>query len=315
MNCQSQRFGIFTGVCYFKKMHSHSHAPLKNISRALVINFIFVIIELVGAYFSGSVAIYADAVHDMGDSLTLGIAWILERASLQKRNREFTYGYSRLSLVSSLVVGGVLIVGSLLILWQALASFKTIHHVRPDIMLPLAIIGIIFNGWAYQSLRHGHSHNEKAVSLHMLEDLLGWVAVAIVSLALFFVDWTWLDSMLAVGIALFTLYNAIRNIAASARVFLQVNPKDFDQDLYIQKITALPGIASTHDVHVWSLDGHHHVISYHLGVDPNLSQNQIANIKEKCRDLLKEFGHFHCTIETEPADNDCGENCDPKKNL
>lgn len=293
--------------------HAHAHAPLKNISRALVINFIFVIIELVGAYFSGSVAIYADAVHDMGDSLTLFIAWFLEKASLQKRNRHFTYGYSRLSLASSLVVGGVLIGGSIFILWHAIGSFKEVHIVRPEIMLPLAILGIIFNGWAFQSLRHGHSHNEKTVSLHMLEDLLGWIAVGLVSLTLFFVQWDWLDPLLAVGIALFTLYNAVRNIGESTRVFLQAHPKGFDQELYLKKVSALPGITSIHDVHVWSLDGHQHVISFHVQVNPEFNQSQVALIKEQCRGLLKEFGHFHCTIETEPADSHCEANCDPHK--
>lgn len=291
--------------------HDHNHA-LKNITRALVLNFIFVIIELVGAHFSGSTAIYADALHDTGDSLTLVVAWLLQRASLKKKNRDFTYGYSRLSLASSLIVGGILVLGSFIILWQSVRNFSTPHILRPEIMLPLSILGVIFNGWAYFSLKHGHSHNEKAVSLHMLEDLLGWVAVGIVSLSLFFVNWTWLDPLLAVGIALFTLYNAIRNIAASTRVFLQANPKDFDLESYFEKVKSLPGVVATHDIHVWSLDGHQHVISYHLQCDPQFSFDQITNIKDKCRSLLKGYGHFHCTIETE-TNAQCADNCDPKK--
>lgn len=290
-------------------MHAHDHG-LKNITRALVLNLIFVIIELVGAYFSGSVAIYADALHDTGDSLTLVIAWILQRASLKKKTRDFTYGYSRLSLASSLIVGGILVLGSFIILWQATRNFGGPRVLHPEIMLPLAVLGIIFNGWAYFSLRHGHSHNEKAVGLHMLEDLLGWVAVAIVSLSLFVVNWTWLDPLLAIGIALFTLYNAIRNIGESTRVFLQANPKNFDLESYFEKVKSLPGVVAAHDVHVWSLDGHQHVISYHLQVDPQFSSEQVADIKDKCRGLLKGLGHFHCTIETE-TNNVCTDNCDP----
>lgn len=297
-------------------MHGHAHdhqsTSLKNITRALVLNFIFVIIELVGAHFSGSMAIYADALHDTGDSLTLVIAWILQRASLKKKTRDFTYGYSRLSLASSLIVAGILVGGSFVILWQSFKNFNVARTLHPEIMLPLAVLGVVFNGWAYFSLRHGHSHNERAVGLHMLEDLLGWVAVGLVSISLFFVDWTWLDPLLAVGIAFFTLYNAIRSIGESTRVFLQANPKDFDLESYFEKVRLLPGIISTHDVHVWSLDGHQHVISYHLQIDPQFNQNQIAGLKDQCRGLLKDFGHFHCTIETEITEF-CADNCDPQK--
>jgi cobalt-zinc-cadmium efflux system protein len=299
-------------------MNSHSHPPgtqnaLHNISRALVLNFIFVIIELVGAYFSGSVAIYADAIHDAGDSLTLIIAWFLQRASHKKRTKDFSYGYSRLSLASSLVVGGVLIGSSLLITWHAINNFNAASVLRPQIMLPVALLGVFFNGWAFSSLRHGHSHNEQAISLHMLEDLLGWVAVLVTAVVLIFFPLYWLDPLLAIGIAIFTLYNAIRNISESARVFLQAQPKGFDQESYFEKVRNLPGVTSTHDVHVWSLDGHHHVISYHLQVDPKFSQDQIANVKESCRSLLKSFGHFHSTIETEVANAPCAANCDPEK--
>ncbi|OQW51329.1 MAG: hypothetical protein A4S09_10375 [Proteobacteria bacterium SG_bin7] len=296
----NSKVGGNSNLCYFIVMHDHHHHhALKNITRALFLNFIFVIIELVGAYFSGSMAVFADALHDIGDSLTLVIAWVLQRASLKKKNRQFTYGYGRLSLVSSLVVGGILVLGSLLIIWHATRNFNTSRVLHPEIMLPLSILGIIFNGWAYFSLRHGHSHNEKAVGLHMLEDLLGWVAVGTVSISLFFVNWVWLDPLLAIGIAFFTLYNAFRNISESTRVFLQANPKDFDLESYFEKVKSVTGVIAAHDIHVWSLDGHRHVISYHLQVDPNHSLDEIANIKNKCRGLLKDFGHFHCTIETE----------------
>lgn len=291
-------------------MHNHG-SSLKNIFKALLINFIFVILEVIGGFFAGSIAIVANAIHDLGDSLTIFLAWLLERSAQSGPNARYSYGFNRLSLLSSLVVSGVLMTGSAIVAWHCVMNFETPTNPQWKIMLPIALLGIGFNGWAYWTLHQGHTHNERAISLHMLEDLLGWCATALVAIALHFVpQLTWLDPLLALAIALFTFLNATKNITDTARLFLQANPKNFNETAYINMVEKLNGVSSAHDVHAWSLDGKNHVISLHIQVDPSLDQKDLQKIKNECRALLKSQGHFHCTIETEPDDSKCNDRCD-----
>ncbi len=296
--------------------HHHEHhynQAEKNILLALMLNLVFVFVELIGGQIAGSVAITADAVHDLGDSLTIFFAWILQKISRRDATTKFSYGYNRLSLLSSLVVSGVLILSSFFILYQSFQSFRNPGQPHSKIMFALSLVGIFFNGWAFLKLRKGNSHNEKAISLHMLEDLLGWVAVALGAIVLYFKNWPWIDPLLAFFIGLFTLYNAVKNILSVSHLFLQGLPPTFAQEDYVREVQALAGVTSIHDLHVWSLDGHRHVISFHLAVESNLAADAVENLKKQCRTILKNYGHFHCTIETEPKDHRCDDRCDVAK--
>ncbi|MDZ4662663.1 MAG: cation diffusion facilitator family transporter [Pseudomonadota bacterium] len=289
----------------------HSHKSVKNIYVALLINLVFVGIELVGGIYAGSFAIIADALHDLGDSLTLFLAWILEKISTKQATKKFSYGYKRLSLLSSLFVSGILIIGSLLILFHSWQNINSVTLPNSKIMFGLALLGILFNGWAFLTLNKGTSLNEKAISLHMLEDLLGWVSILLGSILLMFFQWTWLDGAMAMAIAGFTLFNAVRNLFRAANLFLQAHPVNFDQAKYLSEIKKVQGITGVHDIHVWSLDGEQHIISYHIEISPELSPGAVASLKNTCRELLKPFGKFHCTIETEIEGAPCLDRCEP----
>ncbi len=198
---------------------------------AFLLNFIFTIIELIGGFFTNSVAILSDAVHDLGDTIAIGSALWLEQISQRGRNRQYTYGYKRFSTLGALITSIILISGSVVILYEAIPRFFTPQEVKSTGMMWMAILGILFNGLAVLRLKGGdESLNHRAVMLHLLEDVLGWVAVLLGSIIIGFTNWFWIDPLLSVLVAAFILYNVWGNLRAVLLVFLQSTPNDFDSD-------------------------------------------------------------------------------------
>lgn len=297
--------------------HSHHHhgpkqgeeSSVSRIRLAFVLNFIFAIVELVGGWWTGSVAITADAIHDFGDSVSLGLAWYLEKRAQGGPTVRFSYGLKRLSLLSALVTGVVLISGSLVIGVEAVRRLIT-GGVAPDSpgMIGLAILGLAVNGFAAWRLLRGRTHNEKMLSWHLIEDVLGWFAVLVGGVCIYLFQWNWLDPIMAVAIAGFISWNACRNLMATILVFLQQVPANVDSSSLRGKIASLRGVSGVHDFHVWSLDGDQHVASMHLVIaDVSLW----SSLKHEVRHICSHFGIVHATIECETPQDDCGENCDP----
>lgn len=295
--------------------HHHHHVPIgsgsstKRIQTAFFLNFLFACIELVGGWFTGSVAITADAIHDFGDSVSLGLAWYLERRSEGGPSARFTYGLKRLSLLSAMITGMVLVSGSMIIGAEAVRRLISGQfEVNGPGMIWLAILGVVVNGVAAWRLLEGRTHNERMLSWHLIEDVLGWVAVLVGGVCIALWQWNWLDPVLAIAIAGFVSWNACKNLFATVLVFLQRVPGNLDEVKLRAEISALKGVSGLHDFHVWSLDGDQHVASMHLVVaDVNLW----SDIKKEVRHISSHFGIVHTTIECESPADDCGENCDP----
>lgn len=244
-------------------------------------------------------AIASDAIHDLGDSVALGLSWYLERYSEKGRDTRFSFGYKRFSLLAALINCLVLIFGSLLILREALPRLWEPQDVHSMGMIYLALFGIACNSYAAFKLHHGHSHNESILSLHFLEDVLGWVAVLIVAFAMKLGDYAFLDPLLSLGIAIFIMWNAGKRLKITLRIFLQSIPDDLNLDLIEKKIGAHAGILGVHDTHIWSLDGRHHVLSAHIIVQPELDSQAITQLKNTIKQDLSLLGIQHVTLELE----------------
>ncbi|HEY1114932.1 MAG TPA: cation diffusion facilitator family transporter, partial [Chitinophagaceae bacterium] len=200
--------------------HSHAHAT-GNIAVAFFLNTAFALIELVGGLLTNSVAILSDALHDFGDSLSLGTAWYFQKKSKKTRTEHYTYGYRRFSLVGAFVNAMVLIVGSIFIIREAVERLFRPEPADARGMLLLALLGIVVNGVAMLQLRKGGSINERVVSLHFLEDVLGWVAVLVGAVVMLFADLPVIDPVLSLAIASFVLFNVYRNIKPAFKIILQ----------------------------------------------------------------------------------------------
>ena len=203
--------------------HGHHHSS-ENIKTAFFLNLFFTIIEFIGGIYTNSLAITSDAIHDLGDSISLGMAWYFQNLSNKKPTKTYSYGFKRFSLLGAIINSVILLVGSIFIILEAIPRILSPEHSDAKGMMWFAVLGIIVNGAAVLKLRKGTSINERVVSLHMIEDVLGWVAVLIASIIMQFWDIPILDPILSLLIALFILYNVFKNGRESVRIILQGTP-------------------------------------------------------------------------------------------
>lgn len=289
-------------------MHNHNSQDETNSRRiglVFLLNFGFTIIEFIGGLLTNSTAIMADAVHDLGDSLSIGSAWLLSRWGQKTANNEFTYGYRRLTLFGAFLNSIVLIAGSIWVLTQAIPRLSDPVMPVTEGMLALAILGVTINGFAAYRISKGSTMNEKVLNWHLLEDVLGWVAVLVVSVILQFVDWPILDPLLSVGFTLFILFNVIRNLWATGKIFLQAVPDKTLHDEIRHKLLNIDGISDIHHQHLWSLDGEQHVLTAHLVIEGGLENGRYNSIKDSVAETLKPFSLAHTTIEIELKQEYC----------
>ncbi len=285
-------------------MHSHTHShdhdsSLLNIKLAFVLNLVFAVIEVAGGLFTNSVAILSDAVHDLGDSISLGMAWFLQKKSTRRSDEYYSYGYRRFSLLGAVFISFILIISSVFILRESIIRISDPQTPNASGMLYLAILGIIVNGFAALRLKAGNSFNERAVSLHLLEDVLGWIAVLIVSIVLKFRNIPILDPILSIAITVWVLSNVYRNLRDTFKVLMQEVPQNIDVQKMLNRINSLRSVDSIHDFHLWSLDGHRNIMTMHIVTNENLPENGVQQLKQQIRDLASTFNIDHVTLELE----------------
>lgn len=285
--------------------HHHHDCSTENIRAAFFLNLFFALIELVGGFFTNSVAILSDAIHDFGDCISLGTAWYFQRKSKQPGNTVYTYGYKRFSLLGAFINSVVLTVGSALIIKESIERLFLPSKANAEGMLFLAVLGIVFNTIAMFRLRKGSSINERVVSLHFLEDVLGWVAVLVSAAVMMFWDIPILDPILSLAIAGFILLNVFRNLKPALRIILQGVPDTTLQEKIRQSVCSNKEVYNVHDFHLWSLDGEHNVVSLHVIVEANISLKEAESLKEKIKADLLEFEITHATIEVEFEPEHC----------
>ena len=286
--------------------HAHGHELQKNLWWVFVLNISFTVIEFVGGYFTNSVAIWSDAFHDLGDSLAIAMALILERVSHRSSNQEYSYGYRRYSVLSSLLICLILIGGSLLVIYRAVPRLFNPEEVDSIGMLWLAILGVAINGYsAFRLLKGESSMNQKSLMLHLLEDTLGWAAVLIGALVIKFTGNSIVDPILSVLIALWILRNAIKGCWDAIKVILQITPASFNLKEITGELKGINKITDVHDFHVWSMDGEKHIATLHIRLNSEVSQEAVSAAKKKIRSLLSLHKINHVTIEVDQTDDDC----------
>lgn len=285
--------------------HHHQHDHGDNLGLAFFLNLGFAVIELVGGVLTNSVAILSDAVHDLGDSLSIGLAWFLARLGRRRPNDRFSYGFRRFSLLGALINSVVLIAGSVIILVEAVPRLWAPEMPHAPGMLGLAVLGVSVNGLAAWRLRGGQSLNARVISWHLLEDVLGWVAVLVVALVLLFRQWPILDPLLSIGFTLFILFNVGRALAETVGLFLQQTPRDVEMQQIVVELERLPHVENAHHVHLWSLDGEHHVLTAHLRMSEGTGLVEMRETRRALDEAVAGWEISHTTVELELPGEAC----------
>lgn len=283
----------------------HHHHHTGNIKVAFWLNLVFCILEFAGGLFTNSVAILSDALHDLGDSFSLGLAWYFQKLSQRKRDKLFSYGYKRFSLLGALINALILLIGSLFIIRAAIPRILHPESSNAQGMIIFALIGIAVNGAAVLRLKKGSSINERVISLHLIEDVLGWVAVLITAVVMLFINVPILDPILSLLITGYILYNVFKNLKQSLTILLQAVPLDINEEELKKKLLSIPHILDAHDIHLWTLDGSYNILSIHIVLEDRTDLNQAEQIKSQARELLTNLHVHHITIETESSAQVC----------
>ncbi len=284
--------------------HHHAHSPTSaaRILTAFLLNLCFSIFELFGGILTGSVAILSDALHDLGDAAGIGCSFLLERKSRKQPDATHTYGYARYSVLGGLITTAILLAGSCIVIYNAILRLLNPTPIHYDGMLIFAVVGVLVNLAAALFTRHGESLNQRAVNLHMLEDILGWAVVLVGTVVMRFTDWVFLDPLMSIGVAVFILIHALKNLKEIADLFLEKTPDGVTVEEISHHLTELEGVVSIHHVHIRSLDGSRHYATLHAVVE-----GDPAAVKAAIRAGLAEHGITHATVETEAVGEECGE--------
>ena len=278
----------------------------RNMTIAFLLNFSFAIIEFIFGLLFHSSSVLADAVHDTGDALAIGLSTLFEKISTRKEDRNYTLGYKRYSLLGALLTSVILLVGSTLVIVENIPKLLAPEKVNYDGMLVLGIAAIVVNTAASRVVSHGHSHNESILSLHFLEDILGWLAVVGVSIILRFTDWYFLDPLLSLVIAGFILSKALPKFWENIQIFLDHVPSDVDLTQLYQEIAVLENVRAITQLNVWTTDGLEKYAMLHICLEnPNL----LAETQVVLRQRLLAYGIAKVTIQTDESLQEHQEYC------
>ena len=267
----------------------------KNILIAFLLNISFSIFEFFGGLFTNSVAIMSDSVHDMGDAISIGISYIMERKSKKNPNNKYTYGYVRYSVLGGVITTTILLVGSILVIIGAVNRLFNPVEVNYSGMIIFAIFGVILNFIAAYVTRDGDSINQKSVNLHMLEDVFGWVVVLIGAIIMNFTDIRVLDSIMSIGVSLFILFHSLKNLKRVLDLFLEKTPENIDIEELKHHLLEIKDVEDIHHIHVWSIDGFHNYATMHIVT----KSKNISKVKKEIREELEEHNITHAILETE----------------
>ena len=274
----------------------------RSILIAFVLNLAFSVFEFIGGIITGSIAIASDAIHDIGDAASIGIAYFLEKKSKRSPDEKYTYGYARYSILGSTITSLILLIGSLVVIYNAVLKIINPGDINYDGMIVFALIGLVVNFIAAAITRDGDSLNQRAVSLHMLEDVLGWAVVLIGAIAMRFTDIKIIDPIMSIAVSLFIMINVVKNFKEIADIILLKSKLDVNE--ITEHISEINGIIDVHHLHIWSIDGQSNYATMHV-----VSDVEPAKIKKAIREELSEHGIVHSTIELELS----GEECDAKQ--
>ena len=263
---------------------------------AFFLNLSYAIVEFIAGGIFGSSAVLADSVHDLGDAIAIGISALLETISNREEDRQYTLGYKRFSLLGAMLTAVILMIGSVLVILENITKIAHPQPVNEKGILWLGIIAVAINVLASLVVRKGKTKNESILSLHFLEDTLGWLVVILMAIILRFTDWYILDPLLSLVISIFILSKAIPRFWSTLKIFLDAVPEGVETAEIEKELAALANVKSVNQLNLWTMDGLEKNAIVHVCLE---EIEHIEYCKESIRNLLKDYGFQNVTIEVD----------------
>ena len=268
---------------------------------AFFLNLSYAIVEFIAGGIFGSSAVLADSVHDLGDAIAIGISALLETISNREEDRQYTLGYKRFSLLGAMLTAVILMIGSVLVILENVTKIVHPQPVNEEGILWLGIIAVAINVLASLVVRKGKTKNESILSLHFLEDTLGWLAVILMAIILRFTDWYILDSLLSLVISIFILTKALPRFWSALKIFLEAVPEGVEAGNLEKDLETLTNVKSVNQLSIWSMDDLENNAIIHLCLE---DWEQMTETKNQVRQLLEERGIQNITIEVDTSQSD-----------
>lgn len=281
--------------------HHHRHVSGKNILITIFLNFGISVLQLIGGLVSGSTALLSDAAHNFSDVLSLILSYWAIRLSGRQQTLKQTYGFRRAGILAAFINTAVLIIIALILIWEAVTRLLNPQPVEGLIVVVLAFAGVLLNGVSILFIRKDAEKNIniKAASLHLFADMLTSVAVMAGGLAIIFLEWIWLDSVLTILIACYLIWSGWGIFYESIRIFMQFTPSNINIEVIAGEIMQLKGVKNIHHVHVWQLDENELMLEAHIDLKEDYRISQFEELLNEIESVLDKFGIHHFNIQPE----------------
>ena len=267
----------------------------RNILIAFILNISFSLLEIIGGFITNSISILSGAVHDLADAASIGISYFFEKKSKHKPNYKYTYGYVRYSILAAFITTIILLCGSLLVIYNATNRLFNPIDINYDGMIIIALIGILFNIIAVHKTKGGHSLNQEAVNLHLLQDVLSWIVVLIGSILIKFTKINYIDSIMSFIISIYVIIHALKHLKIVLDLFLEKTPDNVNIRKIKTDLLENKNIISINHIHIWSMDGYNNYATLHVVIN----NDEVEKMEEYIKEYLKKENISHTTIEIE----------------
>lgn len=288
-----------------EKVSILSRTP-ENIKIAFLLNLVFSIIEAIGGLLTNSISIISDSLHNLGDSITIGITYFFEKKSKKLPNKEYSYGYLRYTLLGSLIASFILLVGSVIIIYNVVPRLMTPQEVNYDAMIIFGIFGLLINLYAAIKVIRS-KEKDKKINTHLIEDSVIWLFLLIGSICIKVWNLIIIDPILSLLIAVYILYQVYKYMRNIYNIFMEKVPKNIKVDTIKNDIEENENVDNVHHIHIWSMDGVNNYMTAHIHLNKVLSEQDIINVKNSIKNKLREEKISHITLEVEYFNEKCDE--------
>lgn len=276
------------------EIHIYKHeVKSKNLVYSILLNLLITIAQIIGGIISGSLALISDAVHNFSDVLSLVFSLVANKLSRRKASIDQTFGYKRAELIAAFVNASTLVVVAIVLVYGAINRFINPHPIQSELVIWLALLGILANGFSVLLLQKDAAHNlnMKSAYLHLLTDMMASVAVLVGGLLMKFYGWFWVDSVMTIAIAIYLIVVGVKLLITSTKMLMLFTPDHIDIKEIVREVHKIPGVNKLHHIHVWHLNDEELHLEAHLDCSEDIKMSEFNNLLHEVEQTL--FQKFH----------------------